>query len=665
MKKTAILFLSLVSVVAVNAQGLPLIEPILEIQDAPGKRVYRSAQIESSSSTTVWSEDFANGIPAGWSQNGTPATAQWEYRGPNTTPDNTNGSRGNYSGVATGANDPIFSTTGSNGFVIFDSDYLDNAGTSTFGAGVAAAPHTGRLITDTIDCSTFPALELKMEIYARRFFSEWKVAFSIDGGVTYTDTIEFFNDVVVPTNGSTGNGDLGLANVSSIIGGQANVVMQFLFDGTLGNANGSGYYYWMLDDIELRTPPANEMFFTTWNGAPAQDMIYNGDGAGYPKYGTMHTTQIVPVEFDANFYNYGTNTQTNAKLEVEVWDITSGTPNLISTLTTTGCPTLAAGDTCNFNSLTTPQWTPPATAAEYLLVYKAVSDTITSAITTSADTFAFNVSDTEYSLDRGVQSGFVGTNSANPEIIAMGAMYDLVNETPSPSPGSGLVYINALNLGLSAATDSTADIEVAFYDTAGFAFNAGFPATATAAFRRSFTLNSTMPGTIASFDLTNSNGEALALPAQPYLMIINFFPNATDGVIRIANDASFDQPSISSVMQLADGNWFGGFTSDAHEGTWLRLQLPDFYAISLVESELAEFSVYPNPTKGEGSIEFTEGGAYAISVTDMVGNTILSMEETVNANEKIRFDLSSYASGVYLININGEGGSKTVKVTVQ
>lgn len=661
MKKTAILFLSLSTAVAVNAQGLPQVDPVLEPTEVV-KHIKRSAQTESSVNV-VWSEDFANGIPADWSQNGTPATAQWEYRGPNTTPSNTTGGRGNFSGINNNppTNTPILSTTASNGFMIFDSDYQDNGGTGNFGSGTAAAPHVGRLTTDTIDLSMHPSLELKFEMYARRFFSDWFVAFSTDGGATFTDTIEFFDSDAVPVNGATADNEIALANVSSIIGGQSQVVMQFIFDGTPGNANGNGYYFWMLDDIELRTPPANQMLFTAWEGAPPHDMIYNSNGAEYPKYGIMHTNQIVPVEFDANFYNYGTQTQTNATLDVEVWDVTSGTPSLVSTLSAPGCPTLASGDTCNFNDLTTPTWTPPAQQASYLIVYKAVSDSITSAMTTETDTFSFFVNDNLYSTDRNQVDNFVGTNSANPEIIAMGVMYDMSNEDPN-GPG-GVVYIDGININLSALTDSTADIEVAFYDTTGFAFNAGFPAGATAAYRKSFTLNGSLIGTVANFSLQDANGNPLVMPNQPWLMIINFFPNATDGVIRIANDASFDQPDISTVMQLADGNWFGGFTSDAHEGTHIRLDVGE--PIGLEETEFGDFSMYPNPTAGATKLEFADGGTYAINVTDMTGSTVISIEESVNANEAIELDMSSYPMGIYLVNIKGENASKTVKLTVK
>ena len=121
-------------------------------------------RLESNSARVIWSEDFANGIPAGWSQNGSPAAALWEYRGPNTAPNDTAGSRGAYAGqaaVSSNLGDPIQSPTRSNGFMIFDSDYLDNNGNqNTIGLGAAPSPHLGRLRTSVIDLSAEPDAEL-------------------------------------------------------------------------------------------------------------------------------------------------------------------------------------------------------------------------------------------------------------------------------------------------------------------------------------------------------------------------------------------------------------------------------------------------------------------------------------------------------------------------
>ena len=78
----------------------------------------------------IWSEDFSNGIPNNWTFGGyytnsssvqipfpdmtqNPPIYGWEYRGPNTQPDVTTGTRGAYGGNAL-----IISPTVTNGFII-------------------------------------------------------------------------------------------------------------------------------------------------------------------------------------------------------------------------------------------------------------------------------------------------------------------------------------------------------------------------------------------------------------------------------------------------------------------------------------------------------------------------------------------------------------------
>lgn len=671
MKRLAILFLSVASV-ALFAQNEPShkLDPARTIGE-PVKA--QTPEPRPESQAVFWSEDFANGIPNSWSQNGTPSTAQWEYRGPSTNPDNMTGSRGAFNGTR----GPIASSSTGNGFVIFDSDYLDNGGNSSnMGGGTAPAPHTGRLTTGLIDLSSEPQVELKFESYARRFQAGFFVAFSTDGGSTYIDTIEFYPEDAVGVNEASANADVAVANVSSTVGGQDSVVMQFIFDGTRSNANGSGYYFWQIDDIELRDPPRNQLFFTTFNGAAPQDIIYNGDPF-HAKYGIMHVDQVVPVEFDANLYNYGTATQTNVNLEVEIWDAAG--PTLVTTVSATGCASVPSGDTCDFNDLATSSWTPPAQPASYILVYKGISDSISSASTTTTDTFNLFVSDGLYSTDRNEVSNFVGTNSANPPIQNIGVRFSLENKDADTL--ANLNFLEGVNVYFSSLTDSTASIEFAIWDTVGFEFNSGFPAGTQAIKRFFFTLDGSAPGNTSYFfpfgtedsiydnatQTWNDTMRPYALPTGTYFITMTMLPNATDGVVRLANDATFEQFGNSTIMQLNDGNWYSGFNSSTYEAPFMRLEVgaQPVWNIGVKETDRSAFSVYPNPTLGRGNIRFDQAGSYDIHVMDMVGNQVRSLSRTVNANEEVQLNLSDLPSGVYLVNIQGESIDKTVKLTIE
>ena len=59
---------------------------------AEGKKSIKTTLMNAEKSTPFWSENFATGIPATW----TNSTAPWVYRGPTTTPNQNTGSQGAY-----------------------------------------------------------------------------------------------------------------------------------------------------------------------------------------------------------------------------------------------------------------------------------------------------------------------------------------------------------------------------------------------------------------------------------------------------------------------------------------------------------------------------------------------------------------------------------------
>lgn len=652
-----------------QSTNLPLLDASEEYQEAKPRTVAAPYREHRGIESVIWSEDFANGIPSGWSQNGTPALALWEYRGPNTAPPDTVGSRGCWAGPNQSGNlgTPINSPTRSNGFMIFDSDYLHSDGDrATNGQGTVPAPHVGRLRTDTIDLSGQPGAEIGFYMYARRFQAAWYVAISTDGGVTFPDSVEVFPATELPVNSSTPTNAYYRANISSFVANQPNVVLEFVFDGTVSNSNGSGRYYWMIDDIELLTPPEDLMIFTratapgTTSEAPAHDVIFDGDGS-YPKYMHLSSKQAVPITFDSNIYNYGTNTQTNVGLAVEFIDSNG---QVAGTVYSPTVATLAPYDTAYYTTLTTTPWTPPFDG-DFQVVYKAISDSISISSTPTADTFNLSVGK-EYSIDDKVANNYFGTNTGTNGMIAFGVLYNLETADPTPGATSGMVYIQGIDMQLSCLTDSTADIEIAIYDSAGFVFNTGFPSGTLTKYRKVFALDGSMPCNLVNFSFEDNQGRPLELPAGTYYVITSMFTNATDGVIRLANSANWNQPSYASVFQNNNGSWFSGFSnSTTFEAPHYRLKVVGPSDVSLKEEDLAAFTVYPNPTTGKGSLELSLAGKYSLKVYSATGALVHQQDVAANANEKIDFNLEHLSNGVYnLVIENAELGSKTVKLTI-
>jgi len=213
----------------------------------------------------IWSDNFgSNPNTNGWMNYGfrgintgsIPDTMGiWEYRGLSTLPASGTGSRGAYAA----GTQAIQSPTRTNGFMIFDSDWLDNNGSPT-GTGIWASPHRGMLVTPAIDLSAYDFVNLSFYQYYRRFggpggaqsATGTYLLFSRNNGLTWSDTLALNSNIAV--NSSTPNNNFQRVNISSYVGGEDSVKIAFLFNGD--------YYFWMIDDIAVEQAPRVDMSIT-------------------------------------------------------------------------------------------------------------------------------------------------------------------------------------------------------------------------------------------------------------------------------------------------------------------------------------------------------------------------------------------------------------------
>ena len=664
------------------------------VEVPPGKltaeqmaRANRQAPLKksSSSATTIWSEDFANGIPAGWTNQGydvNPVTmvqtpnplCVWEYRGPNTTPNRNVGSRGAW---AAGTN-PISSPTRTNGFLIFDSDYLDNGGSQTNpGSGVSPAPHLGTITTDTIDLSGYSDVEIAFQSHCRQYSSRFLVAVSNDGGITYPDTFEFHQDV--PLNDVSENPVELAANISAVAGNQSQVVLQFIYDGTpeVTTSAGSawGYYYWQIDDIEIRELPEYSVRFVDFQDAPAHDLIYP---SGYAIYGHINLEQAQPLTFDSNLFNYGSKDLTNVKLKVEIQNAVDG--STVATLNSPVTPFLASQDTLSFADLTTSNsWTPTSTGT-FNIIYSIESDSIPviQGSFTPMDTFTIRVtdetiSDGRYSFDWRSADNFVGTdNLATGSMIALGERFNF------PAPGkdtAGFVFVEGMTVFFDSDTDPGSTIIWEVYDSTGFAYGSTGGPQGNALFQRSFTLNTNAPGGSQKFEfydtLPNGDAKPLVLPSgTAYYFIMNMLPSTPGGVIRVANDQTFDNPPFSVAAQADDGSWFSGFNnSDNLSGPIFRLSIAETpaYNIGLKAYELQnQVRVFPNPVSAENiNIKVEKAGEYSIDVYDLKGVPVYQEQVDAQAGEVLNRQISNLPHGIYMLHVSNETSISRHKIVIK
>ena len=76
-----------------------------------------------------------------------------------------------------------------------------------------------------------------------------------------------------------------------------------------------------------------------------------------------------------------------------------------------------------------------------------------------------------------------------------------------------------------------------------------------------------------------------------------------------------------------------------------------------------EIAAYPNPFNQEVTLSTSATEPYSIEVTDINGLVVLNIENEDKGTHKL--DLSTWASGVYLVNVTSTQGTKHLKVIKQ
>jgi hypothetical protein len=132
---------------------------------------------------------------------------------------------------------------------------------------------------------------------------------------------------------------------------------------------------------------------------------------------------------------------------------------------------------------------------------------------------------------------------------------------------------------------------------------------------------------------------------------------------------NFKLESGSGELMLTDGtsdfiNWVDYPSMDADisygrypngTGPFADI-LPTFngsndYVTSIEEGLKNSFEIYPNPASDEIHIRLAENGIFNIEISDINGRLVLSIDRQY-INEKMTLDVSEFANGFYVIQLN-------------
>lgn len=352
---------------------------------------------------TLFTEDFHAGINPAWADNGTAngvanAWAKWRYTH--------SGSHGAYGSPT----DFIASPTAANGFIIFDSDSLDNGGVAgAFGLGPAPAPQTAVLTSSAIDITGHPYCQLNFYQYYRNFTSTTVVGISTDSVNWVLDTI----NTTIAVNQNTSHSSQINIDISPVVltGGPGGTPSNKVYISFIMDAN---YYFWMVDDISITTLANNDL-----------SIVQSACQSGTSGLGLFYSS--IPVSQADSFVavtQYGTTgpiTQTNTAANFKL--LKNGAQ--VATYTTT--PAVAALpygiDTIGFASFNNTYG-----IGQYIVAVHVTADSASFYPGPTYDTIKYAVTDSVYSINttkvQNANSYFLLRNNAGASFM-LGSLFEI------------------------------------------------------------------------------------------------------------------------------------------------------------------------------------------------------------------------------------------------
>ena len=99
---------------------------------------------------------------------------------------------------------------------------------------------------------------------------------------------------------------------------------------------------------------------------------------------------------------------------------------------------------------------------------------------------------------------------------------------------------------------------------------------------------------------------------------------------------------------------------------FIRLGYEPFLGVGVADFQLREFQITPSPTSEfiNVSFELEEVNEVQLSIIDLDGRILKTTLNKWNKNDNIRFDVSDFSSGVYLLQVKTDQGQYTEKFVV-
>jgi len=556
-----------------------------------------------------------------------------------------------------GSSGPIDSPTADNGAAQFNSDAYDNGGNpDDFGNGPFPAPQTANLTSPVIDCSNFSNVALEFYQYGRMLLDDATlVEVSSDGGLSWeqfrpNDRI-FSNEV----NASTGPRSRIVIDISDIAANAAEVQVRFVWSDGF-------YYFWLIDDVRVLGNVENNLSIT--------DFFYPLSSFATPASQIATDT----FGFSARVANLGTLDQTNVRLRATVF---SPSEDLFTDSITLNL--LPAGeDTLLIIPMT---FAPELDQGPYGILYEtfpADNPDTDFYPEDNNDGEVFVVTDTIFSKE----DGFLGDDTEWPSGFNIEGDYQMGN-VYSMSPLSGNGY---------AATEATFTV---------FKPESAGPIAGNVATILLYRVKDRVDPNFGNFNINSTGGpdedddlvlvgfgshtftedhdafedidvalESFDDPGAPIFLdpgaryfLVADYQNTSNGIIHlISDDINYASGLVSSLV-FSDGAW-GGLGRGNQPIMRMKVELmTDTDEVPLPETAM---TLFPNPASDQVQLQLDleNAGDALITIADISGR-ILQMRQFDNVQrETLRFDVSNYPAGTYLIRVGTADGTRTEKFVI-
>jgi hypothetical protein len=430
------------------------------------------------------------------------------------------------------------------------------------------------------------------------------------------------------------------------IAGNSDVRIQFIYDGTvLYNTSYNGYYFWMIDDIELVETPdhllklSDETFGGWWVGYQS-----TGDlGVDYT-FNPINQATANPYRFEAVVSNNGASSQSNVTMHVEVDNFGS---NVFSTYSNPMNIAVMSTDT-----LTTSTFAPLSTGY-HQINYWVESDSFPSTDTIGRGTV---VTDTIYAVDVDWDSD--GSTAGNGYFLGrscggqvLGNAFDIYEDDEATS----------ISFHVNDQSVAGAEVNIELYEI-----------DAMVTPYAPIYLGESDLYTLTQSDIGNWVTISLPDPIDLYASIT--YIAAVAGVANPIDTSLISSSDNDNTLSFVQDNGcdigsggFGYWYSNS-KPLMIRLNL-GYEIVSSLEDNIfdGKLSVHPNPSKGIFNLDLVEvnSGEYVISVTNILGEVVYFDTRNVNNNSSTKLDLSNLNNGIYMLNVQNENSNINKKLIIE